>query len=515
MLAGHVPPRARPEFDQGPVDASFPITGVTIYLKPSGSQQNSLEQLLAAQQNPTSADYHKWLTPEQYADRFGASQQDVNRISAWLRSQGFERQRVANSRTWIEFSGTAQQVGNAFHTEIHQYLENGDLHYANASDPSLPAALADIALGLRGLNNYRLKPQSRIRKPVPENNTGQEHQLVPDDFATIYDITPLYTSNINGTGQKLVIVGQTDINVADIQAFRSQYNLPAINLQQILVPGQSDPGISQSDLPEADLDLEWSGAVARNATIIYVYSNDVFTSAQEAVDKIYGPVISMSYGICEGGDLIDLPNERLIAQQANAEGITWLAAAGDDGAADCEDLNAAIAQDGLAVSAPASIPEVTAMGGTEFNEGTGAYWSSANTVNGASALSYIPEKVWNDNRPRDPLAAGGGGTSIFFPKPIWQTGPGVPNDGFRHVPDLSLASSADHDGYYVYTGGEFQIVRRHIICRAHHGRHPDAAQSVSGFERRSTASRLRQYQPHAVSDGPERTGCFSRCNGGR
>lgn len=457
VLTGHVLPRTRAALDQGRVAASFPMQAVTIYLKPSASQQASLDQLLADQQNPASANYHKWLTPEQYADRFGVSRHDVNRIADWLQSQGLQSRRVARSRTWIEFSGTAQQVENAFHTQIHQYLRNGELHYANATDPAIPAALSDIVLGLRGLNDYRLKPQSRIRRPIPENNTGREHQLVPDDFATIYDVTPLYAAGIDGAGQKLAIMGQTDITLSDIQAFRSQYNLPAINLQQILVPGQTDPGISQNDLPEADLDLEWSGAVARNATIIYVYSNDVFTSVQEAIDQAYAPVVSMSYGECEDEDLVDLPNERLLAQQGNSEGITWLAAAGDDGAADCEDVDASIAQDGLAVSEPASIPEVTAMGGTEFNEGRGSYWSSANTANGASALSYIPEKVWNDNSLIGGLAAGGGGTSLFFPKPVWQTGPGVPNNGFRNVPDLSLASSPDHDGYYYYSGGDLQL----------------------------------------------------------
>ena len=139
--------------------------------------------------------------------------------------------------------------------------------------------------------------------------------MAPDDFATIYDVTPLYTAGIDGTGQKLVIVGQTDINVSDIDAFRSKFNLPPINLQQILVPKQADPGISEGDLPEADLDLEWSGSVARNATIIFVYSSDVFTSLEEAVDQVYAPVISMSYGLCEYADLVDLPSERQTAQQ--------------------------------------------------------------------------------------------------------------------------------------------------------------------------------------------------------
>ncbi len=462
VLDGHVPPRARTEFDQGPVAASFPVPSVTIYLKPSASQHTALQQLLANQQNPASPDYQKWLTPEQYADRFGVSPDDVNKISDWLRSQGLQVQRVARARTWIQFSGTAQQVENAFHTQIHQYLENGRSHYANSANPSIPAALSGIMRGLRGLNNYRLKPLSRVRglaPGLPPNTTigDGEHHMAPDDFATIYDVTRLYSAGIDGTGQKLVIVGQTDINVADIDAFRSKFNLPAIKLQQILVPNHSDPGISEGDLPEADLDLEWSGSVARNATIIFVYSPDVYTSLDEAVDQAYAPVISMSYGICEGSDLVDLPSERQTAQQANAEGITWLAASGDSGAADCEDQGAFIAQDGLAVSAPGSVPEVTAMGGSEFQEGSGNYWSSTNTANDASALSYIPETVWNDTSLGAGLVAGGGGASIFFSKPVWQSGPGVPSDSFRHVPDLSIASSPDHDGYYVYTGGALQI----------------------------------------------------------
>ena len=467
-LTNQTPRHARTEVDQGPVAATFPLTDLTISFKPSASQQAVLDRLLAAQQNPASGEYHKWLTPEQYAERFGLRQDDVNRVSAWLASQGFKVNRVARSRTWIQFSGPAQAVERAFSTSVHQYLRDGKLHYANTSDPSIPASLSGIALSIRGLNNYRLAPQSRLmrggpldRTPAgatPADTTGQgQHQMAPDDFAIIYDVAPLYSAGIDGTGQKLVIVGQTDINLSDLNAFTTQFNLPAMKLQQILVPGQADPGISAVDLPEADLDLEWAGAVARGANILYVYANDVNTALQEAVDQAYAPVISMSYSVCEQANLVDLPTLRQLAQQANAGGMTWLAATGDSGAGACEDLDATIAQDGLAVAAPASIPEVTAMGGTEFNEGSGSYWNTSNTANAASALSYIPEMVWNDSSAGGSLAAGGGGVSIFFSRPIWQTGPSVPSDGFRHVPDLSIASSADHDGYFVHSNGQFQI----------------------------------------------------------
>jgi len=429
---------------------------MTIRLKASASQQADLQQLLADQQNPASPSYHQWLTPEQYADRFGASTGDLQKIVNWLQSQGFTVNYIARSRTSVTFSGTAAQVQTAFHTQIHHYQVNGATHYANATNPSIPAPLADMAGSFRGLHDFHPTPR-HLKKQDPQTTIGAGvHQMAPDDFATIYDVAPLYKAGVDGTGQKMVIVGQTDIFLSDIQSFRSKFNLSAPNLQQILVPGQPDPGISYADLAEADLDIEWSSAVARNATIIFVYSSDTWDSAIYAVDQNLAPVLSTSYGGCEAFDLVDLPSNQALVQQANAEGMTWFAASGDSGAADCDGLGVSIAQDGLAVDVPSSIPEVTAMGGTEFNEQGGTYWSATNTANDASALSYIPELAWNDTSAFLGLSAGGGGASIFFAKPPWQAGPGVPNDGFRDVPDLASSASPNHDGFYVYTEGTAQ-----------------------------------------------------------
>ena len=454
-LPGHIRPEVQARYDQGAAEATFQLPSITIHIKPSTGQQQSLSQLLSEQQNPASAQYHKWLTPEQYADQFGASSNDLGQIAAWLQSQGFAVQLTARSRTWITFSGTAQQVQNGLHAEIHRYNVNGEIHYANATNPALPAALAGMVSSIRGLNDFRLKPKN-LRKASPQYTTRGAHYVVPDDFATIYDVTPLYNASpaINGTGQSLVIVGQTAINTSDITNFRNTFNLPAISLRQVLVPGPN-PGvqIQSGDLAESDLDIEWSGAVARDATIIFVYSPDVFTSFIYAVDQDLAKVISMSYGACEYYDLVDLPTYQNAAQQANAEGITWIASAGDSGAADCEDPGAVIAQDGLAVDVPGSIPEVTSVGGTEFNEQGGTYWSSTNTSTLASAMSYIPEMVWNDTIVERQIAAGGGGASQVFFKPVWQIGTGVPTDGVRDVPDVSFNASSYHDATYVYTGG--------------------------------------------------------------
>jgi uncharacterized protein (TIGR03437 family) len=455
-LPGHIHPKAQARYDQGAVEATFQVPSITIHIKPSAGQEQSLSQLLSDQQNPSSAQYHKWLTPEQYADQFGASPDDLGRIAAWLQSQGFAVQLTARSRTWITFSGTAQQARNGLHAEIHRYNVNGEIHYANATNPALPAAFAGMVSSIRGLNDFRLKPKN-LRKASPQYTSRGTHYVVPDDFATIYDVAPLYGASpaIDGTGQSLVIVGQSEIHTSDITSFRNAFKLPAIKLTQTPVPGQQPPGylIQSNDMAESDLDIEWSGAVARNATIIFVYSQDVFTSLVYAVDHDLAKVISMSYGACEYYDLVDLPTYQSVAQQANAEGITWIASAGDSGAADCEDPSAAIAQDGLAVDVPGSIPEVTSVGGTEFNEQGGTFWNSTNTANLASALSYIPEMVWNDTIVEQQIAAGGGGASQVFFKPVWQTGTGVSNDGMRDVPDVAFNASNYHDTTYVYTGG--------------------------------------------------------------
>ncbi len=454
LVKGSLHPGASPESDRGPVATSLPVTGITINIKLSGQQQSELDQLLEEQRDPSSPAYRKWLTPEEYGARFGLSQGDMDKLTSWLRSEGFSVEHVARSMNWVSFSGTASQVDRSFHTGLHMFLVDGETHFANTREPSVPAALADVIAGFRGLTDFRLKPPKlKTRTLSPDYTTsGGSHLLAPGDLATIYNISPLYNSGIDGTGQKLVVAGQTDVAVSDIQAFRSQFGLPA-NTPQMMLFGK-DPGTVSGDMQEADLDLEWTGSVARNATIIYVYSTDVITSVQYAISQSLAPVISLSYGGCEAENSSSL---RTLAQQANAQGITWLASSGDSGAAGCD--SGKIAKNGLAVNMPASIPEVTGVGGSEFSEVAGTtYWNSTNGANGGSAISYIPEMAWNDSIARGDLAATGGGASIYYSKPAWQVGPGVPPDGARDVPDVSLPASPDHDGYYFYTGGSLMVV---------------------------------------------------------
>jgi uncharacterized protein (TIGR03437 family) len=462
-LPGHVNPRIQSGSDRGPVDASMALPYVTLVLSPSASQQADLEQLLAQQQDPSSPNYHAWLTPEQYADRFGVTQGDIDKIVAWLGRANLTVKSVARGRNAIAVSGTAGDVESAFGTKIHHYLVNGKLHYANAADPSIPVALKGIVTAIRGLHDFRMKPM-RQRASNPHYTQDGAHYLGPGDIATIYDIAPLYSAGITGSGEKLVVAGDVEIQLSDIEQYRSQFGLPANDPTPILVPGNSNPGTCNTnntdcDLDEADLDLELSGSVARNATIYFVYAPDVMTAVQYAIDQNMAPVLSLSYGECElQTPLSEADTFQSWAKQANAQGITWFAASGDAGAADCFGGDDPSTNNSLSVDTPGSVPQVTDVGGTEFAEGSGSYWTTQNGTNETSALRYIPEVAWNDSNAVGSPTATGGGLSVYFTKPSWQTGTGVPNDGARDVPDISLAASPNHDGYYIISGGSSEII---------------------------------------------------------
>jgi subtilase family serine protease len=476
-LTGNVHSLAQPRFDLGLADSGKVLHGVTLAFRPSPAQQADLNNLLAQQQDRSSPNYHKWLTPAQFADRFGMTRNDVNRVVAWLEAQGFTVTSIANSRNQISFDGTIAQVETAFRTEIHNYLVDSEIHLANATNPSVPAALAGLVLAVGNLHNFSPKPRAIFRsrpltgaQPHFTDSTG-DHFLAPGDFATIYDLP----TDLDGTNQTIAVVGQSTVSANDLANFRSAAGLAAKVPQYILYPSNSTPMRCPGDEGESDLDLEWSNGVAQNANVIFVYAgltsgdtcatrrNSVWNALQQTVDNNYAPIISISYGACEAANGEGFDDEvQGWAQEANIQGQTIMAASGDAGAADCDATNSPSAAGGLAVDVPGVIPEVTAMGGNEFDgdaEGTATggnanpttYWKG--TTGGAitldSALSYIPEMGWNDTVENGGLLASGGGASIYFAKPTWQTGTGVPADGARDVPDLAMNASPYHDPYLI------------------------------------------------------------------
>jgi pseudomonalisin len=463
-LPGNVHPWARAQFDQGRVDPGMEMQGVTMAFKLSLSQQAALDQLLAEQQDLASPNYHQWLTPEQYAARFGMSQNDLDRVTSWLEAQGFSGIQVSRSATRVSFDGTAAHVEAAFRTEIHSYLVNGETHFANALEPSVPAAFAATVLGFRRLDNFR--PQPRVRPTAHfTSSVSGSHFMTPGDFATIYDLTPLYNMGLDGTGITLAVMGQTLIPLTDAAAFRSAAGLSAKAPTLFLTPGTGASMTSTNDLDEANLDVEWSGGVAKGATVLYVYAGatgSVFDALTYAIDHDLAPVIGISYGNCEANigtpPLTVAQTLRTLVQQGVSQGQTVSAASGDDGAADCEpspsDPKNTSATTGLAVDVPGAIPEVTSVGGSEFMGDPASltaaqYWGATSGADDiSSALSYIPEMAWNDTVTIGVLSAGGGGLSTFFTKPAWQTAL-TPADGQRDVPDIALNASDAHDSYLV------------------------------------------------------------------
>ncbi len=458
-IAHNVAGRTKAATDLGDAPLDRRMDGVTLFFSRSAAQQTALDQLLVSQQTPGSPLYHHWLTPTQFGEQFGLSAADLAKVKSWLTAQGLSITFAPPSNSLVVVSGTVAQMQQAFGTSIHSLLSKGEQHIANTTDAVVPAAIASVVSGISGLNDFR--PQSHARTLTPAFSSGLTGSrfLAPGDFQVIYDSKPLLSAAINGTGATIAVMGQTNLSLPDIASFRAAGGLPAQVPTVVVVPTAPAPTTSGSDVEESQLDVEWSGASAPNAKIVYVTSgNGVFDALQYAINQTAQPVfpiLSISYGSCEPANAAsDLTSFSALFQEANAQGQTILASAGDAGATDCDSsptASSVTAADGLAVDFPASSPFVTAIGGTMFND-TDANWvsltpSPTTPDQVTSALGYIPETVWNEYSAFSSIAAGGGGASLYFAKPSWQVGTGVPADSARDVPDIALNAAASHVGY--------------------------------------------------------------------
>jgi hypothetical protein len=510
ILPGNTRPEANSTNDRGRVRDELPLDHLQLQLRLPAEKQQELDQLTRDQQDPQSPNYHKWLTPAEYNQRFSLAQQDVDSITNWLRSEGFTVN--ATSARTIDFSGTAGQVRNTFHTEIHSLNVNGESHIANMSDPQIPVALAPAIVGIVSLNDFKPKPQFRRRADFTSN--GEFYDVVPADLATIYDLNPLFASGISGQGQTIVVLEDSDVySAADWNTFRIAFGLASIfpqgSFSQIHPAPQNaandctDPAsIAGDDAAEAEasLDAEWASAAAPSASILVAVCADTstnfgpFIALENIINGAGTPpaIVSLSYGQSESF-LGAATNAYINAlyQQAASEGVSVFASSGDEGAAR-SDPGATSATHGINVSGLASTPYNVAVGGTDFGDTyartTAAYWNFANAPSFGSAKSYVPEIPWNDSCGSElqlinfaiqtttglcnftlhtTAAAGGGpsgcatgapaisgvagGTCAGYAKPAWQSVPGNPNDGVRDIPDVSLFAATGIWGHsYVF-----------------------------------------------------------------
>jgi subtilase family serine protease len=469
-LQGNVHPLARAEFDLGAVNANMRLERMLLVLSPSAEQQIALDALVEAQQDPSSPQYQQWLTPDEFGAEFGASDTQLAQVTSWLAAHGFAIDEIPPGRRLVVFSGTAGQVFDAFRTEIHNYRVNGAMHIANATDPQIPAALAGVVDGVVTLNDFRRTSQVATQRPFaaqPEYSAGSTHDIFPADFATIYDLNPLYSAGTTGSGAAIAIAGRSNVSLSDVATFRSIAGLAA-NAPSVTVDG-ADPGLVASDQLESTLDTEWSGAIAPAATITLVVAASTATTdgidlaSAYIVNHATAPVVSVSYGTCEREmGTAELAFYNNLWEQAASQGMSVFVASGDAGAAGCQSGSSTTGTS-AAVNGLCTSPYVTCVGGTEFNEGANAarYWSATNSAAYGSALGTIPEEVWNESALDGGAGmwASGGGASVVYAQPAWQQNVSgtAAAGGMRAVPDVSL-SAADHDGYFMVENGAFWIV---------------------------------------------------------
>jgi len=521
-LSGNVRSEVRPENDRGRIPDSAPMEHMLLQLKRSPEQEKALQQFIDELHSPSSPNFHHWLTAQEFGERFGLAQPDLDAVTSWLRSHGLRVNLIYPNGMLIDFSGTAGQVRQAFQTEIHGVEVRGERHIANTTDPRIPAALAPLVSGVVSLHDFRPRPMVQMRSAASQftftNINGTTYAMVPADLAKIYNLNPVLSSGLSGQGQTIVLIEDTDLfSASDWDTFRSTFGLSGYTsasistVHPVPMSGPNNctpPGVIAPDDAEAILDAEWATASAPSAAIEMASCANTTTTfggliaLQNLLNGSTPPpaIASISYGECETLNGAAANAAYYAAyQQAAAAGVSVFVAAGDSGAAGC-DNSAAEATHGIGVNAFASTPNNVAVGGTDFSDtyfGTNAnFWSSSNTSVSGSALSYIPEIPWNDSCAgvllsaylgyaptygstslcNDPIfgslfmstVGGGGGpsqcatgtpatvgvvsgTCAGWPKPSWQQVLGNPNDGVRDTPDVSLfAADGLWSHYYIF-----------------------------------------------------------------
>ena len=493
-LQKNVLPLAQPRFDEGRVPDSTPTGHMLMMLRRSDTQQKALDELVAAQQDPKSASYHKWLTPEQFGAQYGVADADVQAVTSYLAAQGFVVGRVFKSKMAVEFSGTTGQVRSAFRTEIHSYAIQGQSFHANASAPQIPAALAPVVRGIT-LNNYKpaqqasqrmlLDRKSGVAHPLYTDETNLIEAVSPGDLAVIYDIPAAAT----GSGVTVGVIGDSNINLAIPANYRTLFDLPA-SAPTVIVDG-TDPGINaDANIAYGEIELLAATAPQAKVNLYTAATTDLDTgldfAAIRAVQDNDVQVLVFGFEGCEA-NLSPSVNFLVesVWEQAAAEGISVIVGAGTGGAAECDaaiDGAAPVsaATHGLAVNGYASTPFNTAVGASDFFYGpTGTvtltnlgnllnYWTLANggTAGFTSAKQYIPEQPMNSSyqatnqfpvNPSVVVATGGGvstlgltnvdGTQSAYPQPSYQASvaSGISTTA-RVLPDVSFFGSNDTNG---------------------------------------------------------------------
>ena len=423
-LRGNTRPEARdPRNDRGRVDDDFPMNHMLLQLRRPAELEQEFEGFIDQLTDKTSPNFRQWLLPEQQGELYGPVQADLDTIQEWLESYGFTVDYVYPTGMVLDVSGTAGQIRRAFHTEVHNLDVRGESHYANMSDPKIPAALAPIVVGFVSLHNF--KPHA-MNEPKIEYTFagcgGTCYSLAPADFQVIYNLNPLYRVGLTGTGQTIVVVEDSNTYGTDVATYRSTFLSNYTGTVTTVHPtgsnSCSNPGTNGAD-GEADLDAEVASAIAPNATIEVASCEDTTTfggllAVENLVNSATPPaIISMSYGECEAiNGVASNAAFNSAFETAAAAGVSIFTSAGDEGPSSCApDFTGGTdyAYPGIGVTGWGETAYNVSVGGTDFEDTYNAskgspvtpvstYWNASNTgTTDGSAKSYIPEIPWNDS----------------------------------------------------------------------------------------------------------------------
>ena len=449
---------SRTETPIGRTNAKQPIT-LAIPLKPHDPA--ALESFLTDLYNTASPNFHHYLSPKEYTQRFFDAT-DRAQVTDYLRSTGLTVKDPGTGSV-LTATGSAAQVGSAFHLTLSDYRDaTGKGFYANDVTPAVPLAIAALIDGVSGLDTqYQAQsaamraPQRIINRIQPEHASGCAGALgvatdsgpyVPNQLAAAYRFSDLYAAGFHGEAQKIAILELTDFHDSDITTYQSCFGT-SVPVTRVDVNGGIGMFPSGDEL-EADLDIEVIAGMAPGLVqeLVYIAPNtfaDILHAYQQIANDNTAPIVSTSWLICEANNpAANTSGENTIFQQMAAQGQTIFAADGDYGSTGC------LQSDGthvISVDDPASQPYVTGVGGT-------------NLVINATTNAYTSESVWN-NRPSS-FGSGGGGLSARWAKPAYQTGPGVANvysNGNREVPDIT--GNADcRTGYTMFVTGTWENI---------------------------------------------------------
>jgi subtilase family serine protease len=407
-------------------------------------QEQALAARLQSLQTPGSADYHRWLTPSSFAEKYSNSASDVAAVAAWLQSQGFQNVSIPAGRGWIEVSGSVAQFEHAFSTSIHLASSPTGPRFILASSISVPGPLAPLIQGIASLDgavsaaagtNPQLVSLSGGELNV-RFTSSQSAALTPQFVDSVLHLDALHSEGMNGAGEVIAIASRSNVNSHDVAAFRNTFHLSASPLE--VLPDGRDPGLG-AEQSAATLVSSWAGAAAPGAQIMLVPAAS--TSATDGldlalasiVDRALAHTVVVSYSVCEA--TLSPIHQALYAalyRQAAAEGIAIIAASGDSGPSACTRAgNVERVEVGFGVNALASTPWNTAVGVAAFSSD-------------GAALDGARLSAWSPGNSADPAYAGGGGKSTLYSSPNWQAAITAANSTMgRSLPDIALPTALD------------------------------------------------------------------------